>query len=568
MKKNKIIYAIIASVMLVAPSCQLTEDPASLYDAESFYTTEDNAKLAVVGVYSSLGGSSHYGQYEMAIWATDDQHFVKGNVSDGTRRDISHYMLTSANEWIEPLWVNKYDGLNSANVAIAGIMGMESFENSSTLQQAVGEAKFLRALYSFDLVKMWGDVPYHTSVQSGYGDNLYGERVDRELIYDQIIEDLEDAIEYLPWATASSSPETATQGSARALLMRVCLQRAGYSLQTDGVLTRADDNLRAEMFAKVKEQWEAFQSEGSYHNFFSAGTNNDYEKFFYNNSNASVYSSQESLFEIAFYTVDGSEGVVGLFGSYNGPLTNEADVALTEAWGRANSYIEVVPEWRDVYLNEDSSLNAETDIRRSVSIATYKWSWDSDASAHVYEELAASKGWTPGKWRREWETIGNAKNTNNTDINYCMLRYSDVVLMAAEALYELGDEGSAWSLLNSVRTRAGLTTDVNESNVYESYNTLYNVSEKLSKINTPFKEALFLERGLEFITEGMRRYDLIRWGVLYEAICATYNAIDNSTTSEYISATNFTPGKHELFPIPLSEMNTNHNLFGVNNNGY
>lgn len=110
------------------------------------------------------------------------------------------------------------------------------------------------------------------------------------------------------------------------------------------------------------------------------------------------------------------------------------------------------------------------------------------------------------------------KNINYADVNYCPLRYADVVLMAAEAYNETGtDRQKAWDLLNSVRTRAEATS-ITEAN-YDEMMSARKKTHNLTFIDdsTPegkFRTALYWERGFELAFEGQRKYDLIRWGVL------------------------------------------------------
>ena len=269
--------------------------------------------------------------------------------------------------------------------------------------------------------------------------------MDREVIYDQIVSDLNFAKENLEWATASSSPERATQGAARALLMRVLLQRAGYSLKMDGTSTRPDDMKRQEYFNAVIREWEAFQQNG-YHGFYNDGYLELFKGFSFG-----ILNSKESLFEIAFYSVDGSKEDSGNWGTWNGPQVALPNVPPSEAlnhMGRANAFFRVVPEWKDFF--EDS------DVRRDVMVCTYQYNWNRAQNTHVKSENSNKKNWYPGKWRREWMPLGY-KDPNNTDVNYCNLRYADVVLMAAEAYNELNQTSTAWSLLNQVRDRANAT---------------------------------------------------------------------------------------------------------------
>lgn len=255
MKKNKFIYILSALVLAGATSCEdtLTEKPDSYYEKENYFVNETNANMAIVGIYDCLAKLQHYGQNEMAIPSSDDTYYIQGTGTDNTRRDISHYTLSPSNTWITTCWTWKYKGIDRANYAIDGIESMEGYADSKRLKSYAAEARFLRALFSLDLVKYWGDVPYKTTYSASYED-AYQPRMDREKIYDQIIEDLNFAKDNMDWATASSTPERATQGAARALLMRAYLQRAGYSLQMNGKMTRPDDEARKKYFEAVTKE--------------------------------------------------------------------------------------------------------------------------------------------------------------------------------------------------------------------------------------------------------------------------------------------------------------------------
>ena len=241
MKKN-LTYILTACASLVSCSGILDENPGSYYEHEEFFKDAQTAAMGITGIYNVL--PLLYGDYEMAMAASDDTYYVSGVNQDNGRRDIAHYQLTTTNTYVENDWRYTYDGLNRANYMIAGIEGMDGYADSEELQQLAAEAKFLRAFLSFNLVRYWGDVPYKTEYTGSY-EQAYGPRVDREKIYDRIIADLEDA-KILPWADGASSPETATQGAVRGLLMRVLLARAGYSLQMDGTLDRPSDAVRRE----------------------------------------------------------------------------------------------------------------------------------------------------------------------------------------------------------------------------------------------------------------------------------------------------------------------------------
>lgn len=549
--KQKLIYFLLTGLSFTSCQDMLEENPDSYYKREDFFVNAGNAELAVMGIYNVL--PTIYGDKDgMAFPCSDDTYYVNGTTSDNTRRDIVHYTIKPSNTWIYSVWEGKYEGLNRANYTINGIESMEGYNNDETLKKFVGEAKFLRAQAAFDLIRYWGDVPFKTTYTNSYEDS-YLPKTDREDIYDQVIEDLKFAKENLPWATESSSPERATQGSARALLMRVLLTRAGYSLRPDGTLKRPDENLRKKYFESVITEWEAFKANG-YHDFYEGGYVELFKGF-----SAGILSSKESLFEVAFLVNKNK----GIWGTCNGPLVDAPNILPTESgkfMGRANAMFRVVPEWKDFF--------EENDVRRDVMVCTYSYSWDAEVYNHKKVEQKNQKNWYPGKWRREWMPMGYA-DPNSTSVNYCMLRYADVVLMAAEAYNELGETSVAWDLLNSVRERAGATkiTSDNYSTLLKSPK-VYNLdfiddSDEVGR----FRTALYWERGFELAFEGQRKYDLIRWGILKEAL-VLFGDNTNSQVNSYVAGKNFQKGKHELFPIPEDELQINYKLDNQNNPGY
>lgn len=560
MIKSLKIFLMGVGTLLWMTACQdtLTEHPDSYYEKEDFFTSEAKAEMGVIGIYNVL--PTLYGDSEMAFGASDDTYYASGTNTDNARRDIAHYMLSTTNKYVEAVWQATYQGIERANYMIEGIQKMQGFAENEKLQSLVAEAKFLRAFLSFNLVKYWGDVPYKTTSTGSY-EEAYQPRTSREVIYDQIVDDLDDAKENMSWANETSSPERATQGAARALLMRVLLQRAGYSLQMDGTMTRPEEELRQAYFAKVIDEWEAFQENG-YHDFYEGG----YEALFKSFSAGELHS-KESIFEVAFYTVDGRTGARGYWGTYNGPLVAAPGIEATETdkfMGRANALFRVIPEWRDFF--------EESDVRRDVMICTYQYDWDKTLYNHVKKDnIRNKKNWYPGKWRREWMPLGY-KDPNITDVNYCSLRYADVVLMAAEAYNETGETAQAWKLLNRVRQRAGATeiTSANYASLMKSPKVYDLPFIEDGDEAGRFRTALYWERGFELAFELQRRFDLLRWGVLGDALqlMASKTVVNQSAEKSFLAGYNFVSGKHELFPIPLDEIQVNYCLENKNNPNY
>ena len=142
--------------------------------------------------------------------------------------------------------------------------------------------------------------------------------------------------------------------------------------------------------------------------------------------------------------------------------------------------------------------------------------------------------------------------------------------MAAEAYNEIGNTQEAWKLLNAVRTRAHATpiTDANYNELMKApkvYNLPYiQDGDAAGK----FRTALYWERGFELAFEGQRKYDLLRWGILGDALKYFQDHMHKSLKGKYVAGEKFVKGQHELFPIPLGEIQANPALKNQNNPGY
>lgn len=550
-----------AALCLSATACSdvLDETPSSGYDKDNYFTTVERAEAAVLGVYASIASNTNYGWYQMALPASDDMHFTARTNNDNMIHDIAHYKVGVSNTWIQTLWQMKYQAIDRANLTIAGIEGMKDYPSDEQLLRLVAELRFLRAFVAYDLVVNWGDVPFKTTATDSY-EATFGPRRDREVIYDIIVADLEFAADNLPWNMAGA-PERPGQGAARGMLMRVLMQRSGYSLTTDGVLTRPDNSTRNAYFRRVLEEWRAIELAGV-HGFHPGG----YEEYFKNTS-AGVASPVETLWEIPMTHVQGRING-SAWGIYNGPsVANPDGISSSETnnyMGRANGFFYVVPEWQGFYEANDQ--------RRDVTICTYRFTWNKDRKEHV-KNTRPNTSWFVGKWRREWMSHESwNKNMNYADVNYCPLRYADMVLLAAEASNELGDYAAAWDLINRVRERAGATayTASNYSRLIAPTKVKHTLpfiddSSESGKIRT----ALYFERGVELAFEGQRKYDLVRWGVLGQALrlFGEASAVNAGTNLAYPACRNFIDGTHELMPLPLKELQSNPYIT-TNNHGY
>lgn len=521
-----------SALLLGTPACEdsLTETPYSFYSVNTFFKNVNQATMSVMGIYEVLGQLDTYGRSSSMAYAVDnDQDYMRGASLSGNQRLVAHYAVTPAHSWIQTSWQLYYQGIDRANLAIRKIEEMELFENGSEsekseLRRLLGEALFLRGLIYFDLVRFWGDVPFKTT-PTALGDDLRLPRTNREEVYDQIVADIETAIPLLPEASKKKNDERVGKGAARGILTRILLARGGYSLQMNGQTTRLPNY--KDYYAKALEQTSAIIASGEH------SLNPSYEEIFRNYCSLKL-EPKESMFEIAFFNVNGNDQNSSIVGTWNSPLTD-----INSPYGRANSFINTHPLF---YRSFETN-----DLRRDVAVATFQVNAQGQEIPMTGNRDAE---WAPGKWRRNWQGT-SPKNPNNTDINWVMLRYSDVLLMHAEASNELkgGPDADAYNAVNLVRRRAGLP----------------DLEAGLSQ--SAFFEKIVVERGHELCFEGWRKFDLIRWNRLGDYLRRTQADLRTYRNNfPYIAGQQFADGKHELFPIPQREMDQNSAL--VQNPGY
>lgn len=533
-----LLVIVLSAVSFISCEDLLREEPQSFYSSNIFFESIEQANMAVIGVYDLLGTTNLYGQVVSTIFPCDtDLSQIRGTGDDGSKRSVGHYTAHPSIAMFERAWRDYYVVIERANYAIDGIGKMSQYtdgtdEEKLVLEQYMGEAKFLRALVYFDLVRMWGDVPF-TTAPTSVNEELHVARTSRSVIYDQIISDLEYAKAKLPWASEAAQNERVNQGAARGYLVRVLMGRAGYSLQLDGSITRPDNYL--DYFKRAALEADTIIESGEHL------LNYDYEQIFRNYAEGKV-EPMESMFEIAFAPMGINAENGGFISTYIGPKTHPES-----SYGRANAFINAMWPFYETFSLDDA--------RRDVAIAPYEVK--SDDSRKYYDTKKSNYHKIfPGKWRREWNA-SSPEFTNDSDVNWVLLRYADVLLMYAEAINECRNDlpasitmADAFEAVRLVRQRADLDP----------------WDEAISQ--SDFRENMVQERAWELCYEGWRKWDLIRWNLLDEKIQeagAAAKAIRDKYP--YPAMETFVDGKHQLYPIPQRDMDVNN---GINqqNPGY
>ena len=568
MKINKkIIYVVILFVGIIGCDSYLDLEPESTIGVDQFYNNAAEADIALAGIYSVFASDEIYGRDMSIIMesGTDEGYYNRRFNENWT---VGLYRHTASDSFVLSLWTSLYNVVNLCNLFTEQLK-KENFQDEAEYNKLLGEALFLRA-HAYSLLVNWYEkVPLTlTSTKDKSANSLATATL--EELYDQIINDFTFASTYLPNVGDPDYIQgRATKMAAHGLMARVYMKMAGYPLK---------DNTK---YALAKEQCEIVINSGFHalnpsvsQTIIDANgdskikvTSDGYRNHFLNYIK-SIYDTNESLFEISFqYLRDQGLFTDGRIGETNGIIFNEG--GGQPGYPFAFGGLSASPLLNDAYVSENDS------IRKSWNVPAYGYTGSGDA---VTISSTLSRNFNPGKYRR-WEPA-NFDDLNSTppagvrepyvileegaiyrsftNINFPVLRYSDILLMYAEADNEINGSPSnlAIQYLDEVRNRAGLLPITNA-----------NPTAISSKENF-FKEIVD-ERFRELAFEGLRKHDLIRWELLGEKLELLEQSIKGNPN---YSPTNgdhqaflrpslfFDETKHLSLPYPLQEVQLNDKL--------
>jgi starch-binding outer membrane protein, SusD/RagB family len=486
---NKIIIttAIISGLALFTGCKKFTEvEPVSQFSIPETFSDISNATTALIGVYDELQGDNGYGIRISMYYPYDtDEGIVSGNLDNG-RRGVGRYQLLLSNAEIANPFRQLYRGLEKANLCIEQIPLMKQYTSGTAAEQAAakrlhGEALTLRAQYLFELIRNWGDVPA-PMIPAYKQTNLFIPTTDRDSTYDKILADLAIAKDLVPWRTeAGARNERITKGAVKALRARIALFRGGYSLRPNpsgtglGTMQRKADYLT--YYAIAKQECEELMARRDQHTL-----NPNYEDIWRKVTSFVFDPQAEILFEVGAGGGNGNSD--SRMGNYDGPNLNNAS-----RYGAGGGGILMLPNY---FYAFDS-----VDTRRDITLTHYQV-----VNATNIKSQRRLGELNTGKYRRDWRVPLLPGTVLNVGYNWSVIRFSDVLLMYAEAVNEInnGPDAAAIAAFEEVRRRG-----------YRGNTSLIGVTPT-SK--AAFFDAIVNERFLEFGHEGIRKYDLLRWNLL------------------------------------------------------
>lgn len=477
---------------------QLIQTPISELGSNNFYRNEADFEQAVNGTYAAMEAYPERQFYLSEV--RSDNLYGTTNVGVREHEPINNFATTlETNTIIRAAWEQNFNGIMRANTVLDRL-NETVVPDQEVREQFEGEAKFLRALYYFNLVRWFGQLPIYTTFITPE-EALEIPRSPVQEVYDLIISDLTDAIELLPSTYGAEDLGRATSWAAKALLARVYLTMSGPTYGIDG------PGLEADRYGEALSLLNDVIDNGPF------GWVEQYSEIFaYDNEN-----NPDIVFDIQYIS-----GGLGAGALYPGLM-------IPEAYGRAVD-LPFAPGGIEVIEVTESLMESwqEEDVREEIVVQSgYTDTEGNEDNRPFYDKFLNLE--MPGVDRFDWP------------INFPVIRFTDVLLMKAEAVLQGagGSQQDVDNIVNMVRERAGLEP-------------VFNVT----------LEMLVEERRREFAAEGLRWHDLVRTGLVLDVMNAWlptedgFNRMPENIVPEWI-----------IYPIPFDQLIVKEGLY-TQNAGY
>lgn len=535
MKKLLYNIAVLATFVFGASACEVFDKPLdapsqSSYSDDVVFSNYALAEYNVFGIAEIFGHTNSYrGRVHLLYgFNTDIELRNTSSIGDANaatsddRYRAAEYNSTP-NDTQNNTSTNAYNeivsGIERANLCIQGLRKYGNTGNDPDMAHLLGESLAYRAFYYFELIKMWGEVPLRTEPVST--ETIYLKKSDRDDIYLQILADLDEAINLLYWPEASKITTRAdriNKAFAMGLYARVALSAAGYAWRPDEGLVGTGNAGSLRLTTKQELSAEVLYPKAL-----------NYLKTLISTGCCSLEPSYEMLWR-KFNNAEHLAGVPEVI--FVAPFSDSR--------GRWN-YTHAFPNTAGgPWITNGSSRGGDTgpaptlwwkydskDVRRDLTCVPMQW----NGTDQSFEIRGAVNYWYWGKYRFDWMTAHPYNGGNDDGVKPIIMRYSDVLLMAAELAAYQNDLQYAKNCLEEVRDRACPAG-------YDKYTAVESLSlgsasatgaGMIADHNDPttILGAIYAERALELAGEMVRKQDLIRWGLLKIALDETAEDIED-----------------------------------------
>ncbi len=566
--------ALYAAIAAVCGGCEsLDYTPGDQMSGQTFWQTEDHARQAAVGMYAAMKEPWCFGMEFTFDMCSD--------LADGTLpwSDVSRGDAFSSNSsGVQNHWQYLYELVHRANTVIRNVAGMPI--SQETIDRVTGEARFLRAMAYFRMLNCWGGVPYYDEtcdINEEFA-HLDAPRCTADELRGHILDDLTDAIRKLPVSWDAADLGRATKGAAYALRGKVYL----FNRQWDEAVADFEEIVYNKTYTygyslhpDYNDLFRLYNGRHSDEMIFSIQSI-DGNTAGYALDIVSYFGNKSTMRLIAGNRIVPSTTLVDMYENPDGsqfdwddvfPGFNAGDsqmrrrlmcVAIDQGSTEVTSTLDSdTTKVMDAYRLRDPRLCLNVITPYSHYLGTDAGSSPMDkqfvlvdptkggAPMEAMAFIRNSEGWNSYFWRK-WIPTGNLDGYwgeyTRTPYEFPLIRLGDVLLMLAEAYNESGATDKAVIELNKVRERVGMP-GLDSGAAWLAVNGKEDMAERIRR-----------ERAFELAGEGQRYWDLKRWGLLEQSV---KNATDIFGDLMY---TRTYQERHQLWPIPLVEMERNLNL--------
>lgn len=564
MKKYLIIIAGFITAVVVVVSCNdsfLEEKPRGVF-IENILINKQGVEGMLIGAYSLLDGAGG----PTGNWFAAASNWVFGDVTSddaykGTDagdqieiNPIERYEPLPTNGYFNLKWAHQYDGVSRSNDVLRLVGEAEDITDDERTR-IIAEARFLRGFYHFEAKRMWNNVPFIDENTVSFSDFSSAKVPNDQDIWPMIEADLQHAFDNLP----ETQPQAGrvNKWAAGAYLAKAYLYQSKFS-EAKPLL---DDIIANGQTAKG----EKYALNEEYHTNFRTSGNNSPESVFavQNSVNDGSNAANARQGDVLNFTYTGGPG--GCCG-FHQPSQNLVNAFQTDANG--------LP-LLDTF-NDGPGVKSDQGILSSQPFTPHTGNLDPRLDWTVGRRGIPHLDWGPhpgSSWIRDQVyggpyspkknhyykeeegvmTDGSSWTSGYIALNNNLMRFAEVLLMAAEVEVELGNLEKAREYVNMIRNRAANTAGFVENPdgtpaanyVIDEYTTAWTDQAAARK-------AVRFERRLELAMEGHRFFDLVRWGIAAETLNA-YLAVEKDKR-EYLRGASFTAGVNEYFPIPEQQI--------------
>lgn len=501
--KKVISFMSLAILLIVVIACSedfTTNTQDDVQDLDTFFEDESNVEQALIGVYDLMQynyGRDWHSAFLVKLLSGDDANCAGGNSADQQQlQDIDDYTaIATSNSSIESVWDLFYRTIALSNLVIESIAD----SSLSNKDRVTAEAKFFRAWCYFELTTMFGDVPLRLTLPSGAEDFGLAKSEQAE-IYAQIEADLADAIAGLPDKSAISDVFRVSQGTAQALMGKVLVFQEKYS-ESLPYFEAVINNVSHDLEANPEDVW-SIDTEFGIESLLEIGY---------------VSTTARDWGNVAWGGRTESNLHIQLMGPRGDGIFDVSSIGLLNGWGFNLPTAKLAAAFDAAGDTTRKAATLMTEAELTAAGGGVDETVAPDGSIWDYEGAIRVKYATKAE-----DTSADGVRELNYTTNFRLLRYAEVLLLAAEAYNQAGQDANARTELNKVRQRAGLA-DVDAALAGDD-----------------LFEAIVDEKFLELAHEGQRFWDLVRWG----------------RAATELAGTGYT-SKNDLFPIPISEIDKN-----------